>query len=289
MGKPSILNVAVLAAVLVGPLASAAAIAARPLTNEVAHVPPLRLSIFAGHVEDIARQEHVSFSEAAEKIRAFGIEGIVLTEGFAAEKLAAARRAGLAVSCVVGWPAFEKGYDEAQCEALVALAVSNGCRQVMLVPGYYPSAEDSPLLFAEIVRRTERFAAKASAHGVETLVEDFDDERSPTFGLARTKAFLAAAPSVGFVYDTGNFIGRGERAEDALGLLPRTRHFHLKDRPAGNTRGTCAVGSGTVPIAAIVSAALADGYSGWFTIEHFGATNMLECARSSAAYLRDIR
>jgi len=249
----------------------------------------LRLSIFAGHVEDIERQEGMTFAEAAEKMRSFGIEGVVITQGLSAEKLAAARRAGLVVSCVVGWPEFEKGYDVAQCESLVALAVSNGCRQVMLVPGFYPSAEDSPRLFADIVCRTERFAAMASARGVETLVEDFGDEKSPTFGLARTKAFLDAAPSVGFVYDTGNFVGRGERAEDALFLLPRTRHFHLKDHPAGDERGACAVGSGTIPVAKIVSAALDAGYGGWFTIEHFGATNMLECAKSSAAYLRSLK
>lgn len=256
-------------------------------TPVIASAP--RLSIFAGHVEDIERQEGVTFSEAAEKVRSFGIEGIVITQGLAAEKLAAARRAGFVVSCVVGWPAFEKEYDEAQCKSLVALAVSNGCRQVMLVPGFYPSADDSPGLFAEITRRTERFSEMASAQGVETLVEDFDDEKSPTFGLARTKAFLDAVPSVGFVYDTGNFVSRGERAEDALSLLPRTRHFHLKDHPAGNARGACAVGSGTIPVAKIVTAALNAGYEGWFTIEHFGATNMLECAKSSASYLRTLK
>lgn len=251
--------------------------------------PPPRLATFADHVEAIARQEGVSFSEAAKKVRALGIEGVVLTRALPGEKLAAVRSAGLSVPCVVGWPEFEKGYDEAKCEALVALAVSNGCRQVMLVPGFYPTADEPPGLFAEIARRTERFAAAASVRGLETLVEDFDDEKSPTFGFARTKAFLAAAPSVGFVYDTGNFVGRGGRAEDGLALLPRTRHFHLKDRPAGSPRGSCAVGSGTVPVAKIVSAALDAGYGGWFTIEHFGVTNMLDCAKSSAAYLHSIR
>ena len=257
--------------------------------NEVDRAPvrvPLKLAIFSSHVEDIARQEGVPFAVAAAKVRATGIEGMTVTQGLAADRLAVAKGAGFAVACVVGWPEFEKGYDEAKCKALVSLAVSNGCSQVMLVPGFYPSAVEDAGLFDAIVHRTRRFAAMAASRGVETLIEDFDDERSPTCGIRRTKAFLEAAPSVGFVYDTGNFNGPGERAESGLELLPRTRHFHLKDRPAGNCRGSCAVGSGVVPIARIVSAARDAGYGGWFTIEHFGATNMLECAESSAAFLR---
>ena len=46
------------------------------------------------------------------------------------------------------------------------------------------------------------------------------------------------------------------------------------------------VGAGVVPVARIVSAARDAGYGGWFTIEHFGATNMLECAEASASFLR---
>ncbi len=253
------------------------------------HAPvraPLKLAIFSSHVEDVAKQEGMSFSEAAAKVRAAGIEGMTVTQGLAADRLAAARDAGFTVACVVGWPEFEKGYDEAKCEALVSLAVSNGCSQVMLVPGFYPSAVEDAGLFDVIVRRTRRFAAMAASRGVETLVEDFDDERSPTCGIRRTKAFLEAAPSVGFVYDTGNFNSPGERAESGLELLPRARHFHLKDRPSGDCRGSCAVGSGVVPIARIVSAARDAGYGGWFTIEHFGATNMLECVKASASFLR---
>ena len=190
--------------------------------NDAGHASvrmPLKLSIFSSHVEDIAMQESVPFAEAAAKVRAAGISGITVMDGLAADRIAAARNAGLAVACVVGWPEFEKGYDEAKCEALVSLAVSNGCHQVMLVPGFYPSAAEDAALFGVIVRRTRRFAAMAATRGVETLVEDFDDERSPTCGIRRTKAFLEAAPSVGFVYDTGNFNSPGERAESGLELL----------------------------------------------------------------------
>ena len=66
--------------------------------------PPLRLSIFSNHIEDIARQEKIPFSEAAAKVRAMGVDGIAVSYGLSAENLAEARRQGFAVSCVIGWP-----------------------------------------------------------------------------------------------------------------------------------------------------------------------------------------
>ena len=251
--------------------------------------PPLRLSVFSDHVEELARQEGIPFAEAARRVRALGIEGVDVSQRLSSDKVAELRLEGLSVACVVGWPSFEKGYDEKACESMLALAVSNGCSRILLVPGFYPSDAEDAGLFAAMARRTNRFAELAAARGVDTLVEDFDSERAPTFGFARAKAFLAAAPAAGFVYDTGNFVDPGGRAEDGLALLPRTRHIHLKDRPADVPRGTCAVGAGTVPVAKIVSAALDAGYGGWFTIEHFGATNMLDCVTSSAKYLRSLK
>lgn len=261
-------------------------VALRQLRRAAGSRPPrLKLSIFSNHIEDIARQEKIPFSAAAAKVRALGIDGISVSYGLSAGNLAEARRLGFAVSCVIGWPHFEKGYDEAACAGLISLAVSNGCRQVMLVPGFYPSEKEDAALFADMVGRTARFARAAAAAGVETLVEDFDDGKSPTCGFARTKKFLDAVPGVGFVYDTGNFNSPGERAESGIELLARTRHFHLKDRPRGDARGSCAVGAGVIPVAGIIASALDAGYGGWFTIEHFGVTNMLESAASSARFL----
>lgn len=63
--------------------------------NEVDHASvraPLKLSVFSSHVEDIARQEGVSFAEAAAKVRAAGISGITVMDGLAADRIAAAGR-----------------------------------------------------------------------------------------------------------------------------------------------------------------------------------------------------
>jgi sugar phosphate isomerase/epimerase len=248
--------------------------------------PPLKLSIFSNHIEEIARQEKIPFALAAAKVRALGIDGIAVFYPMAAENLAEVRRQGFVVSCVIGRMCFENGYNEALCEALIACAVVNGCTQVMLVPGFYPSCVEDLKLRSSIIQHTTRFAQAAAAAGLETLVEDFDDEKSPTCGFARTKNFLDAVPSLGYVYDTGNFNGPGESAESGIKLLRRVRHFHLKDRPKGEPYGSCAVGSGEIPIAEIISSALDAGYDGWFAIEQFGVTNRLERAASAVRFLR---
>ena len=265
---------------------------ARRLLRRAAGIeePPLKLAIFSDHVEDIARQKGIPFSEAAAKVKALGIDGIALSEGFPAARIAEAEKAGLVVSCVIGWPKFDGDrYDEAHCAELIAKARAHGCRQVMLVPGFWPNGARRDEVRRAIVERTNRFAAEAAKAGLETMVEDFDNDNAPTFGRARTEEFFKAAPTVGFVYDTGNFIGSGERAENGLAFLGRLRHFHLKDRPSPNGGRSVAIGSGVMPIEKIIAAARDAGYEGWFTIEHFGVPNMLESVEASVKFLRGIR
>lgn len=247
--------------------------------------PRPKVAIFALHIEEIAHQQGVSFAEAVRQVKELGFRGADVMEDMAPEKVAELKRQGLEIPCVIGFTKFELGYDEAQCAHLIDLARRCESRLIMLVPGFYPDGADRATVHKAILERTNRFAAEAARQGFETVVEDFDNERSPTFGVGRLSAFLQAAPSVGFVYDTGNFNDRDGRPEDGLKFLARVRHFHLKDHPADGGDASVAVGSGRVPVARLVSAARDVGYGGWFTVEHFGVTNMLECAAKSARYM----
>lgn len=261
-------------------------VAARLLRKMLGRSEPRpKVSIFALHIEELACQRGISFAEAVRQVRELGFRGADVMEGMSSEKIAELKRQGFEIPCVIGFTKFELGYDEAQCARLMDLARRCGSRLIMLVPGFYPDGADRAMALKAILERTNRFAAEAARQGFETVVEDFDNERSPTFGLGRLSAFLQAAPSVGFVYDTGNFNDRDGRPEDGLKLLARVRHFHLKDRPADGGDVSVAVGSGRVPIVRLVSAARDAGYGGWFTVEHFGVTNMLENASKSARYL----
>ena len=248
--------------------------------------PPLRLAIFSSHVEQIARQENLSLAAAAQKVKALGYSGVSEMEGLSPASADTLRKAGLATACVIGFTNFERHYDERQCANLIARARAADCRQIMLVPGFYPDTTNHAETLRTIVARTNRFAAEASRHGIETIIEDFDNETSPTCGIGRLTEFLSAAPSVGFTYDTGNFSGTGGKPTDGMALLGRLRHLHLKDRPAADSAKTVAVGAGIVPMSQIITAVRDVGYDGWFTVELFGVTNMLRCAEASAAFLK---
>ena len=250
--------------------------------------PPLKVSIFANCIGAIAAQEHIPFMEAARKVRALGYSGADVMEGLSDDRIDALKSAGLVIPCVIGFTQFEKSYDTNYCARLMALARRCECRRIMLVPGFYPAETNRTEVFRTIVERTNRFAAEAARNGFETIVEDFDDTRSPTYCLAGISAFLAAAPSVGFVYDTGNFNAAGEAPENGLKLLARVRHFHLKDRPAPMSKDTVAIGSGSVPMAKLINAARDVGYTGWFTVE-VSSRKMLSAAESSIRFLDGIR
>ena len=107
-------------------------------------------------------------------------------------------------------------------------------------------------------------------------------------------------PKLRFTFDTGNFAYSLENAEDAyIKLRKYVHHVHLKDRSwdsrradPDNTNGQadlsgkimypCESGNGFIGIAGIVKKLLTDGYSGSFSVEHFGAADQLVYMKRSA-------
>lgn len=249
----------------------------------------LRLSIFAQHVEEIARQEKMPLAEAAAKVKSLGYDGVDITTEMTAETVRVFRQAGFEIPCVIGWPKFEQGANATYCAETMAKAKFAGAKRIMLVPGFYTNDVDRAAQFDTIVSRTRTFAEDAAKQGFSTAIEDFDDRKSPTCGRDQVAKFLAGAPTVGLVFDTGNFPFVGEDSQEAQRQFnDRIVGFHLKDRPSAGSRASVSVGSGCVPMAEIIAAARTKGFDGWYTVEHFGATNMLEVATASAKYLKGL-
>ena len=232
----------------------------------------------------------IPLAEVAKRVRALGFEGVDIWSSTRRATIKLYRDAGFAISCVIWFSHFDERYDEAKGREIVEKAVANGCDRILVVPATKRgSLAGDPAVRALVIERTERYAAYAAEKGVVVTIEDYDDNESPTADIANTKDFLKRAPHVRLAFDTGNFYFRGESAEDALKeLAGSVSHFHLKDRPveSRDTKYSVAFGTGAISARSMIELSReAWGYDGWFTLEHFGVTNMLETIETSAKFL----
>lgn len=91
-------------------------------------------------------------------------------------------------------------------------------------------------------------------------------------------------------FDSGNYFIAGEDCLEALNIFrDRIAHVHLKDRVTEADFACPAIGSGCIPEAEVIHALLDSGYDGWFTVEHFGAEDMLTAARKSYSFVTSVR
>lgn len=252
--------------------------------------PRLKFSIFSDHIEEAAEQSKIPLAEVAKRVRALGFEGVDIWSSTRRATIKLYRDAGFSISCVIWFPHFDERYDEAKGREIVDKAVANGCDRILVVPATTRgSLAGDPAVRALVIERTERYAAYAAEKGVVVTIEDYDNAESPTADIANTKDFLKRAPHVRLAFDTGNFHFRGESAEDALKeLAGSVSHFHLKDRPveSRDTKYSVAFGTGAIPARRMIELPREVwGYDGWFTLEHFGVTNMLETIETSAKFL----
>lgn len=251
--------------------------------------PPPRIAVFADHVKTIARQRSITLHEAASFVKKLGIEGVEAS--FASkDDIKVYRQAGLEIACLVWFANFDKSYDGAMARKVVDTAVENACRTVHVVPAVGSGSIESgdSRLRTAIIDRTENFARLALAEGVDVCVENFDNPLSLLRNTANMLDFIRRAPSVGVVFDSGNFHFAGEDAMGALRQVAgRVKHVHLKDRDG---TGSCApFGSGVLPAEDLASAPVKLwGYEGWYTIEHYGMKDMSSAVTSSISFLKSL-
>ena len=152
----------------------------------------------------------------------------------------------------------------------------------------FPDPERTRVYFEhneKILRMAEGLSAivrQGAREGITVTVEDFDDECSPLSGMNGLRWFMDRIPDLGYTFDTGNFIIQKEDEQKAFELLKdRIVHVHCKDRGSK----PLAVGSGTIPISAILGKLKEMNYDGYLAIEHFDAEDQETCISQSAEYL----
>lgn len=240
-----------------------------------------KISVFCNHIEDIARQEKISFEDAARIVREIGYSGSDVYTNQKPEELDILDKLGFQHNCCIAEINYARGPQEEAEQKAFDFMTKRDYKRVLLIPGLMP-ADSTPEDLEAYKKRVAAFVAKAKALGIDTTLEDFDNMRSPIRNIAGLAEFFDYIPEINHAFDSGNYLFCGEDAWKALILFrDRITHVHLKDRVSADNLGCPAVGTGCIPITAIVRYLVSTGYDGWFTAEMFGNRTMLESLKTS--------
>ncbi len=241
------------------------------------------VSLFADHINEVARQQKITFKEAARKVFELGVTGADVPVNMDADKLNALDQAGFRHSCVIAHIDLTKGDMEKEMAQTLKFMRENNYNKVLLIPGLMDknaTSADYDLLY----KRIGRFVKLAESEGRDVVVEDYDNPQSPCHNTVLLDRMFAAVPSLGLNLDTGNYLACGEDLLEAQEHnYGKVRHVHLKDRKSATDLTSVAVGTGVIPVEKSIVRLLSTGYKGWLTIECFGVKDMLEAVKTGVA------
>jgi len=250
-----------------------------------------KISVFAVHINSIAQQENISFTEAATKVRQMGYAGADVYP-YQEEVIPVLDSLGFGHSCAIihiNYLSEEhvdsidtsnpRGFSRAGWGDLENIAINfvkkHKYPHLMLVPNVLP--KDATPEDAEKVRnRVTAFADRCQKEGIDLVVESFDNEGSLCYGTERLQALLSRSKTLGVAFDIGNFTFAGEDPVMAYETLKdRVRHVHLKDRASLDDMTPVPAGLGCSKISEVMQKLEEAGYDGWYTVEIFGSKQML--------------
>lgn len=264
----------------------------------------MKISVFAEHLFEAEGQSGLPLDKLLRTVRGFGISGAEVDY----ERLAGnpqlswlLRENGLEISCVYAFFDFAHRDDTERVRAVLKTLESCGARLLMAIPGFFAPGDDREIALKRMTEGMAALIESAEADGIKVCLEDFDDCTAPFSTIDGLNGFLERLPKLGCAFDTGNFRYSEENETEALRLLrDRIVHLHCKDRRfspnrpneeekrtvGGKKMYPAAVGTGELPIEAIVKELLRTGYRGWFAVEHFGSADQLSDIKKSAENLR---
>lgn len=274
-----------------------------------------KLTVFYDHILNAAKQRGTTTADIAAELTACGISGVEMDyymlkesgDGLA-EELA---RLGLPINncyCFFDWANHPD--DQSYIEVLDTLK-RNNISNLLVVPGFInreiTTTGDSDIITTAIARAREAMLPNmihlleyAQNLNIQVSLEDFDDITAPFATIDQVKWFLDRLPSLGFAFDTGNFLYSEEDALTAYELFRnRITYVHCKDRSFTAVEGeqcqvttkgremySSAVGKGVIPMMTILELLNQQEYDGPIAIEHFGSLDQLSDMKTSASFLK---
>lgn len=246
----------------------------------------LRFSTFSDHYFSVMRQDSVSLAEAIARVKAVGIEGIDARTSLTPEQMATFDSLGIQhASAILDVSRSKESIPELE-DAAIKFCKDYKFDRLMYCPRLLP--EDASAEYVDsVMGGLKAFAQKTIAAGIDLVFEDYDNPQSVTCNMAALDKIFEAVPEANHAYDSGNFYFMGDDPMEAFNhFRSRITHVHLKDRNAVGDRESPALGTGKVPCRQIIDELLNSGYKGWFTIEGYGAKNMIEQLRVSVENMK---
>ena len=247
-----------------------------------------KISVFSGTIDNVAAKHGVSLPEAADMLRAAGVDGFDCA--YNSDRLADYAATSLKPVNLYGSVRFyEPDGGRAQSDEFVATAVKYGVPRIMCIPANFTDGRENEEEFAKNVAGLRYLVAEGKRRGVAVTVEDYGGDKNPCSWSKYLKRFMDEIPDLRYALDTGNFVfaGRGEDIRDMMRFAEgRIEHVHLKDFRHGSNRVRETIGLGSVPNAEIVRTMAAGGYDGWYTLEDLRGDDRYEDVVRQVAMVR---
>lgn len=271
-----------------------------------------KLSVFYEHILEAAEQNGSTAAKMLEYAVNCGIDGLECDLWRLEDKADVKTlfdSCGVNVSSIYNFfdfPHEDKNTCEVKYRKLLETAAYFGTDKVLCVPGFVNENEQISECRKIVAERLNEMCTAAKEYGVTVTLEDFDDEKSPCCTTEGLLYFMQNVDDLRYTFDTGNFRYCLESADEAYSVLKDyVVHVHLKDRSydianadQNNTNGKAdlsgaimypsIVCEGVIGIDKLIGRLVADGYSGRFAIEHFGAVNQAEYMKKSAENIRKV-
>jgi L-ribulose-5-phosphate 3-epimerase len=265
------------------------------------------ISIFYDHIEEAVKQTGKSTEEVLGIIKDAGYEAVTIRASSIYNKEDEIKRlfdhAGFKISSIYEWFDFGTQGDPTPGYCLIDLANRMNVKKVLVIPGFIRIKWKliRKMTMHNMAETLKKLVSYGKSKDVMITLEDFDDYTAPYSSSLELQWFLDQVPDLKITFDTGNFLYQEEDELEAFTLLQNNiAHVHLKDRSFTEVEGedykstlkgrkmySSPVGKGVIQMEEILKRLKEQGYTGDFTVEHFGSLNQLEDMLDSVAFLKE--